>query len=104
MVYEEGRPITLNSTSNLVRIVRKVQENSDLSKRIMQAAIEASLPKKRSATVVEVIDVDAAESSDFELEDNELYVAAGFRRKYPLNISMLRCAADASAMCDTSTP
>jgi hypothetical protein len=85
--------------------VRKVQENSDLSKRIMQAAIEASLPKKRPATVVEVIDVDAAESSDFELEDNELwYVEAGFRCKHPLNVSLLRCVADASAMCDTSIP
>ncbi|KAJ7342855.1 hypothetical protein DFH08DRAFT_1081881 [Mycena albidolilacea] len=75
MVFQEGRSVAANSTSGLVKIVRKLRNNPDLSKRIMQAAIEASLPKRRSAAVVEVIDIDldATETSDFELEDNEWF-------------------------------
>ncbi|KAJ7346268.1 hypothetical protein DFH08DRAFT_870862 [Mycena albidolilacea] len=76
MVFQEGRSVAVNSTSGLVKIVRKLRNNPDLSKRIMQAAIEASLPKRRSAAVVEVIDIDldATGTSDFELEDNEWYI------------------------------
>lgn len=61
----------VNTSSSLVKIVRKLEVDPVLSKRIMKAAIDASLPKKRAAAAVEVIDVDAADESDFELEDNE---------------------------------
>jgi hypothetical protein len=71
MVFQEGRSVAVNSTSGLVKIVRKLRNNPDLSKRIMQAAIEALLPKRRPVAAIDVVDIDAVETSDSELEDNE---------------------------------
>ncbi|KAJ7805990.1 hypothetical protein B0H14DRAFT_3484457 [Mycena olivaceomarginata] len=68
MVFQEGRSVAVNSTSGLVKIVPKLQNNPDLSKRIMQAAIEAT--------------------SDFELEDNKWYVVLQVSGAY-LRISIL---------------
>ncbi|KAJ7330349.1 hypothetical protein DFH08DRAFT_882420 [Mycena albidolilacea] len=100
MVFQEGRSVAVNSTSGLVKIVRKLRNNPDLSKRIMQAAIEASLPKRRSAAVVEVIDIDldATETSDFELEDNEWYVvpqpiSGPYLRDNCILVAQIHCAA-----------
>jgi hypothetical protein len=65
MVFQEGRSVAVNSTSGLVKIVRKLQNNPDLSKQIMPAAVEASLPKRGPVAVIDVIDidVDAVETS-----------------------------------------
>ncbi|KAJ7880207.1 hypothetical protein B0H13DRAFT_1891845 [Mycena leptocephala] len=72
MEYREGKSVMVNTTSGLVAIVRKLEEKPDLCRKIVKAAIEAALPKKRQRShKIEVIDVDAIAAADFELVDND---------------------------------
>ncbi|KAF8170470.1 hypothetical protein K438DRAFT_1853992 [Mycena galopus ATCC 62051] len=68
--FREGRPIHVNTTSGLIAIVRKVKDN--LWRKIIKAAVEASLPKKRSAGAkLPVVEDDTVVLQDIELVDND---------------------------------
>ncbi|KAJ7932344.1 hypothetical protein B0H13DRAFT_2263331 [Mycena leptocephala] len=69
--FREGRPITVNTTSSLVTVVRKLENKPLLWRKIIKAAIEASLPKKRRGGDIEAINVEAVPAADFDLVDND---------------------------------
>ncbi|KAJ7773766.1 hypothetical protein B0H14DRAFT_2632146 [Mycena olivaceomarginata] len=70
--FREGRPVYVNTTSGLVAIVRKLEDKPQLWRKIIKAAVDASLPKKRSTSAqLPVIGIDAGVSQDFELVDND---------------------------------
>ena len=69
--FREGRPITVNTTSSLVTVVRKLENKPVLWRKIIRAAIEASLPKKRRGGDIEAINVEAVPAADFDLVDND---------------------------------
>ncbi|KAJ7905016.1 hypothetical protein B0H13DRAFT_2509647 [Mycena leptocephala] len=69
--FREGRPITVNTTSSLVAVVRKLENKPVLWRKIIRAAIEASLPKKRRGGDIEAINVEAVPAADFDLVDND---------------------------------
>ncbi|KAJ6570644.1 hypothetical protein DFH09DRAFT_417939 [Mycena vulgaris] len=71
MDFREGRQVSVNTTSALVRIARKLEDKPQLWKKIIAAAIEASLPKRRTAGKTEVIDVDAVAEEEINLVDND---------------------------------
>ncbi|KAJ7687655.1 hypothetical protein B0H17DRAFT_682690 [Mycena rosella] len=72
MDFREGRQVVVNTASSLVAIARKLEDKPQLQKKIMIAAIEASLPKRRAGGKTEVIEIDAGSpTEDIELVDND---------------------------------
>ncbi|KAJ7844798.1 hypothetical protein B0H13DRAFT_2364028 [Mycena leptocephala] len=69
--FREGRPIAVNTTSSLVAVVRKLENKPVLWRKIIRAAIETSLPKKRRGGDIEAINVEAVPAADFDLVDND---------------------------------
>lgn len=66
----EGREVPVKTTTGLIIIVRKLQTKT--WKKIVAAAIEASIPQKRANTTREIIDVDAeAGAEEVILVDND---------------------------------
>jgi spore coat polysaccharide biosynthesis protein SpsF (cytidylyltransferase family) len=70
--FREGRSVHVNTTSGLVAIVRKLEDRPLLWKKIIKAAVDASLLKKRSAgTQFPVTGINTEVSQDLELVDND---------------------------------
>ncbi|KAJ7251344.1 hypothetical protein C8J57DRAFT_673276 [Mycena rebaudengoi] len=71
MELREGRQVMVNTTSGLAVIVGKLKPSH--WEKIITAALDASQPARKVATVDDVIDVDGDDlaSADFDLVDND---------------------------------
>ncbi|KAJ7159105.1 hypothetical protein C8R43DRAFT_1124738 [Mycena crocata] len=76
MVYREGRQVVDDPTSRILDVVRELQNKSPVIwEKIMGAAIEASLPKRRPGIKVEAADVAAKPKRVIELVDDDSDIA-----------------------------